>query len=126
MKLNIKIIYILWLNLFCNYALAQNKLLTCTNNETNFITNFKIEFIEKKITHLSSLNTKNNQRFNVNTEFKIISFDENTAIAYTYSNNVKLINFVVFNFKDQYYTISGHYLDIRAKPNPQLFECVLN
>ena len=126
MKLIKIITFIYFILLSFVNANAQNKNMTCTNNETNFITNFKIDINDKKITHLSSLNSKNNQRYVVNEDLKILSFDKNIAITISYSNNDAILNLKIFNFKEQTYTQSGHYLDIKQKPYSQLFECVLN
>ena len=126
MKIINNTIYILLLILSMANASAQNKNLTCTNSETNFITNFKIDNVERKITHLSSMNSKTNQKYYVDRDLKILNFDENIAITLSYSNSGKILNLLVFNLKEQTYTQSGHYLDIKQKPNSQLFECVTN
>jgi len=116
--------FVLYLSV--NYANAQIRELTCTNNETNFITTFQIDKKNKKITHLTSLSTDTKQKFVLNSEVTTLSFNDDTAISLNYSSNGKILNLFVFNFIKLIYTQSGHYLDANQKPYSQLFECVLN
>ena len=56
----------------------------------------------------------------------LLEFNASRAIALGYSNDGKIINLRVFNFDNNTFTNSGHYLTEKRKPFPQLSECVGN
>lgn len=105
---------------------AQAKIFSCVNKETNFMTTFLVDFGEKSVTHLNSQSPNSNQKFTTNTKLITLTFNSEYSIALSMSNEGKILNLSVFNFTNNTYSNSGHYLDKVQKPFPQLFSCVTN
>lgn len=106
--------------------LAQTKIYSCINKETNFTTTFSVDFSNKSITHLTSQSPNTNQKFTGIGKLTVVTFEKDYSISHSITQEGKILNIILFNFQNDTYSISGHPLTEKKKPHPQLFECSKN
>jgi hypothetical protein len=105
---------------------AETKLFSCVNKETNFVTTYSIDFENKSITHLTSISPNTSQKFPSLGNLKVLSFNNDYSISVVITNDGKIMNILLFDFKNKVYTTSGHYINEKKKPNSQYYECSTN
>lgn len=121
-----KLISIIFLSTIAMSSKAETKVFTCASKETNFVTTYSIDFENKSITHLTSISPNTNQKFPSIGNLRVLSFNNDYSISVAITNDGKIINILLFDFKNKIYTISGHYVNEKRKPNSQYFECSTN
>lgn len=124
-KHSIILVCTLLLFLSSNRSYGGEFIFSCVNDEKSFATTLLVDDVRETIIHKSSKNLRDNQNYYVDQYLNIIVWNYPIAIAMDRSGPANdVINFLVFDFGNETYSQSGHYIMERIQPNSQWFECV--
>ena len=108
------------------FANSSEFIFNCTNRESNFMTNYKVNTSERTILHTTSKDLDTNKKHIVNEKLWIIKFLYPKAITWIRDSKdflgEDLLNFNVFDFEKETVSHSGHFS--YRKPSSHFYNCL--